>query len=544
MTNLGQRVRRKCEPTKTTRVFSTLTAIDPATGNMLPEQFHYVYDTQGRVVEATYAMTPQTWSPTNGASYYDAAHRAATRARTHYDYTARGQIKGVYNWWDTWNSGTGTYASGPIRANECVYETTGLNRGIKTQNKFYNVASGAWNLQRTETYGYDANRDFLASANYGDGHANANPVWTYDAAGNRASDSTNAGTWTYDNLNRMTASPGATYTNDILGNRLTKGTGTYTWDDLNRLTANVTSGTTSNYVYRADGLRVQKESHAGSTNSNLVRYRYDGQMGIEDVESASTNGGVSYSVSAINRFALGGRGIDAISRTTSSGTLVTYPLYDAHGNGIGSLSKSGGLWSISDERSYEAWGQVRTGGPGDQKVRYCASIGHKQDDESGLVYMRARYYDPSSARFVSEDPAKDGVNWYRYACNRPYTFVDRTGLFLDLLLAVGFEDFLEAKDYAASQAAKSWAKDKVEKITARHTGKILGHLAAETIDDLIMGGTTEGFFLRNKNGPKGTQIHFKLMDGKISFQQEGLQKGTIAYEFFQGFADAFKDGLM
>ena len=171
--------------------------------------------------------------------------------------------------------------------------------------------------------------------------ANATPSWTYDAAGNRASDSTNAGSWSYDNLNRMTASPGATYTNDILGNRLTKGTTSNTWDDLNRMTANVTSGTTSNFIYRADGLRMQKENHTGSTNSNLTRYRYDGQIGVEDVDLTSTNGGVSYSVSAVNRFALGGRGIDAVSRTTSSGTVVTYPLYDVHGNGVGSLSKSG-----------------------------------------------------------------------------------------------------------------------------------------------------------------------------------------------------------
>ncbi|MBS1727752.1 MAG: hypothetical protein JST51_13610 [Armatimonadetes bacterium] len=120
------------------------------------------------------------------------------------------------------------------------------------QNKYYNVGSGSWNLQRTETYGYDANLDYLTSANYGDGLSNATPSWTYDAAGNRASDSTNSGTWSDDNLNRMTASPGVTggYTNDILGNRLTKGSGTsgitYTWDDLNRMTSLISNGTTSN----------------------------------------------------------------------------------------------------------------------------------------------------------------------------------------------------------------------------------------------------------------------------------------------------------
>ena len=380
----------------------------------------------------TFAQTPQSWTPANGASFYDGSHKAMTRGRAYYSYDAGGRTTGVNHWWDTWNSGTSSYSSAPIRANECSYELTGLNRGLKTQNKFYSVSGGAWNLQRSESYGYDGNLDYLTSANYGDGLANPTPAWTYDAAGNRASDSTNSGTWTYDNLNRMTASPGiSSYENDILGNRTLKGGGSsatsYQWDDLNRMTSLQASGMTSGYAYRADGLRVSKASHAGSTVSNLTTYRYDGQMGIEDVESTSTNGGLSYAISAINRFALGGRGIDAISRTTSSGTGVTYPLYDAHGNGIGSLFKDGASWAVSDERSIDAWGGIRAGGTSDNKGKYCASLGHKQDEESGFVYMRARYYEPETGRFVSEDTRCQGFNWYVYSKNNPVKFTDESG---------------------------------------------------------------------------------------------------------------------
>ncbi len=423
------------------RVFQTLTGLDATTSFSTSEEFQYAVDSAGRPRQVTFAMTPQSWTPSNGAPYYDSSHKATTRARTFYNYDGGGRMIGVYNWWDTLQANS-AYVSGPIRSNECFYETTGLNRGLKTQNKFYNVASGAWNLQRTETYGYDANLDYLTSTNYGDGLANANPSWTYDAAGNRASDSTNTGTWTYDNLNRMTASPGTTYTNDVLGNRLTKGTGTYTWDDLNRMTTNVTSGTTSNYAYRADGMRVRKESHTGATNSTLTRYRYDGQMGIEDVESTSTNGGISYSLLAINRYALGARGIDAILRTTSAGTSVSYPLYDAHGNGNGSLIKSGASWSISDERSYNVWGGLRSGETNENKARYSASLGHKQDDESGLIYMRARYYESTTGRFTSQDKAMDGKNWYVYAHNCPTGYVDQNGNSALMLLKLALQIFL------------------------------------------------------------------------------------------------------
>ena len=47
---------------------------------------------------------------------------------------------------------------------------------------------------------------------------------------------------------------------------------------------------------------------------------------------------------------------------------------------------------------------------------------------SGPSYYRARYYDSSTARFLSEDPARDHENWYAYTGNRPVVFSDPSGL--------------------------------------------------------------------------------------------------------------------
>src|ERR1700761_7671942 len=49
----------------------------------------------------------------------------------------------------------------------------------------------------------------------------------------------------------------------------------------------------------------------------------------------------------------------------------------------------------------------------------------------GLVDMRARYYDPSTGRFISEDPTgiRGGINVYEYTENDPAGLVDPTGLF-------------------------------------------------------------------------------------------------------------------
>ena len=123
-------------------------------------------------------------------------------------------------------------------------------------------------------------------------------------------------------------------------------------------------------------------------------------------------------------------GIDVIEKTTASGTVTAFPVYDGHGNMVATLSRSGTGFAVNDRRSFDAWGALRTGNAtGDPKGRYVANLGHVQDDESGLVYMRARYYEASTGRFVSEDPSTDGINWFVYCGNDPVNFVDRSGTF-------------------------------------------------------------------------------------------------------------------
>ncbi len=53
--------------------------------------------------------------------------------------------------------------------------------------------------------------------------------------------------------------------------------------------------------------------------------------------------------------------------------------------------------------------------------------GEYLDQETGDIYLRARYYDPSIGRFLTVDPIKDGTNWYVYCSNNPIAFVDPSG---------------------------------------------------------------------------------------------------------------------
>ena len=48
--------------------------------------------------------------------------------------------------------------------------------------------------------------------------------------------------------------------------------------------------------------------------------------------------------------------------------------------------------------------------------------------EEGLYYFNARWYDPGLGRFITEDPVKDGINWFAYANNNPLRYIDPTGL--------------------------------------------------------------------------------------------------------------------
>jgi len=235
----------------------------------------------------------------------------------------------------------------------------------------------------------------------------------------------------------MTASPWATYVNDPLGYRTSETSGgsttTYTWDVLQRMTGR-TASDNATYEYRADGMRTYKSvgtSVAGYTNTLT---RHDGQMPFE-LETLKPDGTVT-----ATREALGARGVDAEESVTGTWTgttrtlgspTIAYPIYDAHGNRVCTLSRYGsGSWSTTSPRFADAWGTMRTGSAtGGSPMRYCASLGHLQDDESGLVYMRGRYYEPSTGRFVSEDVERQGPDWYIYCGNNPVDRVDGDGHF-------------------------------------------------------------------------------------------------------------------
>ena len=98
-----------------------------------------------------------------------------------------------------------------------------------------------------------------------------------------------------------------------------------------------------------------------------------------------------------------------------------YYMHNAHGDVVESFS--GVFRSVHNYTAYGTQGYCENDDM--DTFGYC---GQQYDWETGNYYMRARYYNPDTGRFISEDPVKDGNNWYSYCAGNPVMFWDIMGL--------------------------------------------------------------------------------------------------------------------
>ena len=261
---------------------------------------------------------------------------------------------------------------------------------------------------RSRTFGYD-NADRLTSvtdATYG------NESYNYDDVGNRTSSHLST-TYGYQSgqFNRLTSTNSATYQFDANGNTVQKTEGLnswqYAWNHDNRMTTATVGTDSAEYTYDALGRRVRRYVAGGAEDTKFI---HDGLDVLVDDDGGT-----------LTKYLNGGR-IDKKLRV-QQGSSVNYLLADHLGSTSG-LTDSWG--AITSQTAYDSFGNQTAS----MSTRY-GFTGRERDDFSGLMYYRARFYDPNLGRFMSEDPIGFGggdVNLYGYVWSDPMHYTDPMGL--------------------------------------------------------------------------------------------------------------------
>ena len=287
-----------------------------------------------------------------------------------------------------------------------------------------NIASATLNGKWTG-YTYDELGQLIQVNDHSDTRSGENGTtwkYTYDLGGNilkkerfAYADTTTpleTVTYTYGDANwrdKLTAVNGSTIRYDAIGNPLSDGTWTYTWQNGRQLQKMQKSGVTAEFVYNADGLRVQK-----TVNGVATKYTLHGKN-VVHMTSGTDELHVFYD--AQNRPAV----------VVYNGTAYAY-VKSLQGDVVAILDENG---NAVVSYGYDAWGAPLwcTGELAETlgKVQPFRFRGYVFDEETGLYYLRSRYYNPRWGRFVNADGAIIQKNLFAYCSNGPIVGYDPSG---------------------------------------------------------------------------------------------------------------------
>lgn len=236
--------------------------------------------------------------------------------------------------------------------------------------------------------------------------------YTYDAKGNR----TDRGGIS-DANDRLTTFDGFTLTYDADGNLIHKVKAgvtdqTLTWNAFGQLTqVAIAGGSTITFGYDGFGRRIRKTVNGVST-----RYVYDGINLLEELDDAGQT---------VRRYSYY-PGVDhpqAVLRQSDG--AVFYYNTEQPGSVVALVDKNN---QLANTYEYDPFGNVIS--QSEQVQQPLRFAGAYLDGETGLYFMRARYYDPQLARFISEDPVGVGGsdNLFAFVANDPVNGNDPLGL--------------------------------------------------------------------------------------------------------------------
>lgn len=391
------------------RIFAGYGRIGDDESPTYDETIDYEYDDAGRL---TTAGDSKTGTLTNGYDELDnLASQAGPQRTVTYTHDAAGRRTSM------------TVAGQPTvtYGHDAAGRLTGVTRSGTQVSLSYDAAGRLATttlpdgITQARTYDDASNLTTIAYSRLGASVGDIN--YAYDARGQRtATWGTMArtgipqplGAATYDAANRRTSQDGAALSYDDNGNLTNDGSSSYGWSARGLLTRVSHGGDNTDFAYDASERRTQKTTSAGTTS-----YVYDGA----NVATELVDGTPSASLIA-------GLAVDQIfGRATPNG--VKSLLTDALGSTIALADASG---TVQTSYTYEPFGAAtRTGQTDDNPTQYTG----RENDGTGLLYYRARYYSPAMHRFISEDPARydgGGPNFYSYVAGDPVNLTDPSGL--------------------------------------------------------------------------------------------------------------------
>jgi RHS repeat-associated protein len=291
--------------------------------------------------------------------------------------------------------GTDTLTSTTVAGTAGTIATFGYGRNPAEQ------VSSTTNASGSQSYGY-TQREQLASQTSG---STVNS-FGYDAA----NDPTTVGTTTqtFDAAGQLATSGATGYTFDPEGERTaaTPGSGTattYAYNQASQLTSLTGPAGTSSYTYDGDGLRAT-ETVSGTTATFIW-------------DDASTP---DLLTDGSNSYLYGPDGM-AIEQVGTAGSF--WYVHDQLGSTVLLLGASG---AQAGSYSYTPYGLATHTGTAATPLQYT---GQYTDAGTGLVYLRARYYDPATAQFLTVDPLVSTTHTpYAYVGDNPLNSTDPSGL--------------------------------------------------------------------------------------------------------------------
>lgn len=266
-------------------------------------------------------------------------------------------------------------------------------------------------------------------------------IWdyTYDSVGNRLSKKVtdydypiidDETTYTYDKADRITGADGdedETFVVNANGNITSRDGDPLTYDQADRLITSHPDAFTYTYTYDGDGklVKVKRESTVTETNvydvnRSLPVLLYDGsQKYVWGLNALYNVDNTFNEVHVYHYDALG-------SVKAETGNDDSYP----------SFKPDLDVYHVFRAFGEEGWSNRE----GEDHLKFA---GEYRDEPTGYVYLRARFYDPKIARFMSRDTdpgdatLPPSLNRFSYAHNNPVNLIDPSGHLVPVVVAAG-----------------------------------------------------------------------------------------------------------